>query len=388
MSVWGIVRDSGNIWLIGATLSLSVGSVGVAAQQVGGDSQAYAAQYAARAAIQFANPQDQGTAQEAAQARKESEQERAEEMQELYDSGREELDQDNFREAERQFTQLVQMKGPQTDAALYWKAYAQNREGKKEAAIATIGELKKSYPESRWKKDAEALEIEVRSSTGNKANPEAQNNEELKLLALQGLMNSDPDKAIPIVEGILNGNASPSVKSKALFVLAQNGSPQAEAVLGKTARGQGNPDLQRKALTYLATFGGENAGSILAEVYKSSSDPSVKRAVLRSYIISANKEQLAALAKSETNVELRKEAIRNLGVIGGTDDLQAIYAKETDTGIKEEILNAYFICGDANGLVAVARSEKNPELKKKAVEKLSLMGSKEANAYLMELLQK
>jgi hypothetical protein len=36
----------------------------------------------------------------------------------------------------------------------------------------------------------------------------------------------------------------------------------------------------------------------------------------------------------------------------------------------------------------VARTEKDPELRKKAVEKLSLMGSKEANEYLMELLQK
>jgi len=65
-----------------------------------------------------------------------------------------------------------------------------------------------------------------------------------------------------------------------------------------------------------------------------------------------------------------------------------MYAKETDRGVKEEILNAYFIGGDAKDLIAAARGEKDTELKKKAVEKLSLMGSKEANDYLMELLQK
>jgi hypothetical protein len=52
------------------------------------------------------------------------------------------------------------------------------------------------------------------------------------------------------------------------------------------------------------------------------------------------------------------------------------------------VLNAYFIGGNANGLIAVARSEKDPVLKREAVQKLSLMGSKEANDYLMELLQK
>jgi len=52
------------------------------------------------------------------------------------------------------------------------------------------------------------------------------------------------------------------------------------------------------------------------------------------------------------------------------------------------VLTAYFLGGNATGLVTIARAEKDPELKKKAVEKLSLMGSKEANDYLMEILQK
>jgi HEAT repeat protein len=381
MSMETSLVRAGRICITAAMLNLAMYSGAIAAPQNGGKGQASETLDENQDAKQQAERERQAEAREA-------EQERVERMQELYDQGREALDEDQFREAERSFSELVKLNGPQTDAALYWTAYAQNREGKKEAAIGTIAELKKRYPQSRWKKDGEALEIEVRSTTGSKANPEAQNDEDLKLLALQGLMNNNPDKAIPLVEGILNGTGSPRVKSKALFVLAQNGSPQAEQVLGKIARGQSNPDLQRKALSYLATFGGKGAGKILAEVYTSSNDPEVKRAVIRSYIISGDREQLAALAKNEPNPELRKEAIRNLGITGGQAELQSIYAKETDRGVKEEILNAYFIGGDAKGLIAVARTEKDPELKKKAVEKLSLMGSKEANEYLMELLQK
>jgi len=381
MSMGRIFVRAGMICFTAATLNFAMLSGVVGAPQSGGKGQA-------SETLDENQDEKQQAERERREQAREAEQERAERMQELYDEGREALDEDQFREAERSFTELVKLNGPQTDAALYWTAYAQNREGKKEAAITTIAELKKRYPQSRWKKDGEALEIEVRSTTGAKANPEAQNDEDLKLLALQGLMNSSPEKGIPLVEGILNGTGSPRVKSKALFVLAQNGSPQAEAVLGKIARGQNNPDLQRKALSYLAMFGGKQAGKILAEVYTSSSDPEVKRAVIRSYIISGDREQLAALAKGESNPELRKEAIRNLGVTGGQAELQPLYAKETDRGVKEEILNAYFIGGDAKGLIAVARAEKDPELKKKAVEKLSLMGSKEANEYLMELIQK
>jgi HEAT repeats len=381
MSLDRRIWRAGIVCFAAMLLILGSGSGALAAQQVAVPSQS------AESLDEDQNEKQQAERDRQEEAR-EAEKERAERMQELYDEGREALDEDEFRQAERSFTELVKLNGPQTDAALYWMAYAQNREGKKEAALGTIGELKKRYPQSRWKKDGEALEIEVRSATGAKSNPEAQNDEELKLLALQGLMNSSPDKAIPLVEGVLNGNGSPRVKSKALFVLAQNGSPQSEEVLGKIARGQNHPDLQRKAVSYLAMFGGKRSGKILAEVYTSSNDPEIKRAVIRSYIISGDREQLAALAKSEPNQELRKEAIRNLGVIGGQAELQPMYAKETDRGVKEEILNAYFIGGDTKGLIAVARAEKDPELKKKAVEKLALLGSKEANEYLMELLQK
>ncbi len=69
-------------------------------------------------------------------------------------------------------------------------------------------------------------------------------------------------------------------------------------------------------------------------------------------------------------------------------ELQGLYAKETDRGVKEEILNAYFIGGNASGLINIAKTEKDPELRKKAVEKLSLMSSREARDYLMEILQK
>jgi HEAT repeat protein len=381
------------------------------------------------------------------QEKNEAEQARAVHMQELYDEGREALDEGQYDQAERKFTELVSLNGPQTDAALYWKAYTENQQGRRETALATIAELKKKFPQSRWKKDGEALEIEVKQRSGTQVDPGTQSDQELKALALQGIMNSDPQRGIPMIEKYLDGSASPKEKSKALFVLAQSGSPQAQEVLGRIARGPGNPELQRKAVEYLGIFGGKRAGKTLAEVYASTNEPSVKRAIIRSYMVGGDREQLLALAKNEKDEDLKREAIRNLGLTGGRSELQqlyqgetsteakkeilqafflagdsqklgqvaleeknpelrraairnmglmggkepelqAIYVKETDRGVKEEVLNAYFLGGNASGLVAIAKSEKDPELKKKAVEKLSLMGSKEGNDYLMELLQK
>ena len=309
-------------------------------------------------------------------------------------------------------------------------------------------------------------------STGQKTNPEAESDQDLKILALRAVLQNDPTRAMPIVEKVLNGPASPKDKAKVLFLVAQTGSPQAMEVLAKIARGQSNPELQRKAVEYLGMFGGVRGGveggveggvpggvsgpkrssssrQLLAEVYASTTDASVKRAVLRSYMLSGDKENLFAAAKSEKDEALRREAIRQLGLVHGTsqleqlyqaenstdlrreilqafflagesgklvqaaqsekdpelrraairslglihsDDsakaLQTIYSRETDRGLKEEVLNAYFLQGNAAALVAIAKSEKDSELKKEAVQKLSLMHSKEATDYLMELLQK
>src|SRR5262249_46871804 len=209
------------------------------------------------------------------QEKREREQERLERLEELYDEGREALDEDRYDQAAHKFSELVSMNGPQTDAALYWKAYAENKQGKKDAALASIAELKRRFAQSRWKKDAEALEIETRQSTGQKPNPEGVADEDLKMLALQGVMNNDPARGAQILAQRLNGSASPKEKSKALFVLAQSGTPEAMEIVARVAQGQSNPELQRKAVEYLGIFGGGRSHKYLQDVYTSSGDEGV-----------------------------------------------------------------------------------------------------------------
>ena len=70
------------------------------------------------------------------------------------------------------------MKGTRADAALYWKAFSQNRLGQRAEALATIAELTKSYPNSRYLKQAQALEAEVRRDVGQPVRPEEQADED------------------------------------------------------------------------------------------------------------------------------------------------------------------------------------------------------------------
>src|SRR5947209_13482926 len=123
---------------------------------------------------------------------------------ELYSSAKDALDNGEFDDAIKQFDEVIKIHGRRADGAMYWKAYALNKAGNKAQALTMIGELRKSYPKSNWLRDAGALEQEIRGG----GNPENISDEELKLLAIQSLMNSDPDKAVPLLEKVMTGNSS------------------------------------------------------------------------------------------------------------------------------------------------------------------------------------
>jgi len=322
------------------------------------------------------------------QEKRDREQERLERLDELYSEGREALDEDRYDRAAEKFSELTTLNGAQTDAALYWKAYAENKLGKRDSALTTIADLKKRFPQSRWIKDAGALEIEVKQSTGHPPNPDNQSDEDLKLLALRGIMTGNPEKGVPMAEGILNGAGNPKLKSQALFLLAQNGSPQSREVLARIAKGQSNPDLQRKAVEYLGMFGGQESRQTLATIYASTSDVSVKRAIIRSYMIGGDKEHLFAAAKSEKDASLRADAIRQLGIMHAPEELRQLYAAETSPEVKKDILQAFFLSGDAKFLADAAQSEKDPEIRRTAIHNLGLVGSEEAKQALLAIYAK
>ena len=71
----------------------------------------------------------------------------------------------------------------------------QGRLGRRTEAQATLAELRKSHPQSRWLSEAKALEQELSQASGKPASPASADDEEIKLLALNSLMNSDSEQA-------------------------------------------------------------------------------------------------------------------------------------------------------------------------------------------------
>src|SRR5262249_44045216 len=121
----------------------------------------------------------------------------------LYSAANDALNNLNYDSAIAAFEQVVGMKGRRADGAHYWKAYALHKSHRQAEALAAIAQLRKEYPQSSYRKQADALEVEIRPE-----NPEAVSDDEMKLIAIDSLMQTEPEKALPILEKVFQGNSS------------------------------------------------------------------------------------------------------------------------------------------------------------------------------------
>jgi HEAT repeat protein len=269
---------------------------------------------------------------------------------------------------------------------MYWTAYAQNKMGNRSDALATLLQFQQAFPKSRWMEDAKQTEVEIRQASGQTVEPAHIVDDDVKMMALQGLMNSDPERAVPILEGIINNpKQSAKLKDKAIFVLSQSGGPHAIELLGKFARDNSNRDLQARAIRYLGIMGGETSRRLLAEVYTGSNDIDLKKSILRSFMVSGDREHLLSLAKGESNPQLRAEAVQQLGVSGAKNELAELYATETSIDVKKKILQAMFVGGSVDKLADIARTEKVVELRLTAIRNLGLTGGTRAAQTLLTI---
>ena len=303
----------------------------------------------------------------------------------LYERGQAAIERAQWEQAVERFSALVSTSFPRADAAQYWRAYALDKMNRQAEALTAVAELAKVFPTSRWLGEARALEIQVRQRAGQPVAPEDAANEDLKLLALQGLQHSDPDQAVPLLEKFLQGAQSPRLKERALFVLAQSRSARARQVVTEVARGNSNPDLQRKAVQYLGINASPANRQVLAEIYAAANDLNVKRQILRAYMTAGDRERVLAAATSEKAPELRGEAVRQLGMMGARDEVWQLYQKESVADVKQQMLQAIATSGDATRLIEVAGNEPNVELRRRAVQHLGMMGRQRTGAALLTI---
>ena len=284
-----------------------------------------------------------------------------------YNSGRDLVGRGQYDAAIVRLDRVIAAKGRNVDGALYWKAYAQFRLGKKDDAIATIGTLRKDHPQSRYLNDAKALEADVR-----KADPSTLDDDELKLLAINAMQHQDPERAVPLLEGVLNSSNTLRVKKQALYVLALSNHPRAQQILLNYAKGASNPDLQLEAIRYFtANRNNKPSAQNLMDIYQSTDDPSVKLAIISALRSSGNTALLSGIVTSANSpMMIRTSALNSLTGVLSPQDLWTLYEKESSKELKMQMVSAFGSMDAVDYLNRILKTEKDPEIRRRAIRSL------------------
>jgi HEAT repeat protein len=306
----------------------------------------------------------------------------------LYYDGSRAINEGRWSDAIALFNKVVQQHGQRAEGALYWRAYAENKEGQSARAISSCAELRHIAAKSEWLDECGALEIEIRGHSAQPVQPQAEQDEDLKLLALNAIMQQDEARAIPAIQQIINGNGSDKLKERALFVLSQSDSKQAQDLIGQIARGQSNPAVQVKAI-HMLSIRGKQSVELLGDIYRHSSNDAVKKAILQSYLVTGSPDKLVEAARNESDPQLVKTALQSLGAMGATTQLQTFYNETKSSEAKEHIINSLIAAGAKGAAVlgTIAATEQNPDLRRRAIRNLGISGGPDLAPKLVSIYQ-
>jgi hypothetical protein len=271
-----------------------------------------------------------------------------------YIQGTKAMNDQRWSDAVLSFDQVINAKSKKADAAFYWKAYSLNKLGEQRPAADTCLQLLKQFKTSSWNEDCRVLSLSIggaQNQSGDPADPDPQprpdprprpdsrlrldplprgfdargpgNNRdkdpdlEIKVLALNAVMRRDPAQGISLVRGILAGDQSESFKQHALFILAQNNSPDSQAMMRDIVLGKTDPNLQELAIRDCGVYQGKRLDDALAEAYGASSDVKIKRAVISAFFTSGDDTRLVDLARQEKDLQLKRTIVSQLALMQG-----------------------------------------------------------------------
>ena len=248
------------------------------------------------------------------------------------------------------------MKGTRADAALYWKAYSQNRLGQRAEALDDHRRADEELSEQPLRKQATRARSRGaarRRPAGTAAGLGRRGTEAdgAERAAEHGARRSDPDAR----EAARGHRLAAAQAARAVRAGAEQ-APRAREVLRNIAKGSSTPELQSQAIQYLGVHGGPESRAVLAEVYGATTDVDVKRRILRAFMVAGEKDRLLTAAQTEQNPELRAEAVRQLGAMGANEELWQMYQKEASVDVKRQIIRAMQVGGNIDRLIELAKS--------------------------------
>lgn len=355
----------------------------------------------------------------------------------LYRAAREALNRNDYRRAAELFRQIVQQHPSSAYApdAAYWQAFALYRNGGGDdlrAALQALELQRKDHPRAATRGDADALAVRIRGQLARQGDAEsavaiteaaeslrasaeqaramaeaarelptatkeaatagdgrrgladevcaASEESELRIAALNALLQMDGERALPILRQVLarRDPCSAPLRRKAVFLVSQKRNAGTEDVLLSVARTDPDAEVRRQAVFWLSQVPTERAVAALEDVLARSDDPALEERAL--FALSQHRSERASqilrrfAEQEDASKDLREKAIFWLGQQRSNENaefLRSLFGRLTSPELKERVLFSLSQMrgeGNERWLLDVALNEKEPvEVRKKAL---------------------
>jgi tetratricopeptide (TPR) repeat protein len=327
----------------------------------------------------------------------------------LFRLGRLAIGDNDYRRAARLFEQVV-TKYPKSDAApsaLYWRAWAlyhigldRHTKNDLDDALKSIDELQKTYANSTAATtDAAQLRAQIRSAQANLGDANAATDiateakglsqarsctgskvdEEMRLAALEGLLNMNADDAVPILKDVLKQRdpCRIELRKKAVWLISQKRSTDVVSTLLGVASTDPSTEVQKEAIFWLSQARSEQAAAALDSViFSTGTDEMRKEAIFALAQQKSDRARQAIRRAAESDrmsEELRGEAIFWLGQsnLADLEYFKTLFQKTTNIELRKKIVFAVSqtrLTGASAWLIDMARDKSvDIELRKDAI---------------------
>jgi HEAT repeat protein len=332
----------------------------------------------------------------------------------LYRRARELLNRRDYRTAASLFGQIPERypRSGYAPDAFYWQAFALYRIGgdrELRQGLEALGRQRDRFPQAATKGDAASLERRIQGELARRGDPEAaadiaraaetaagpagpvppvptvpsvppippeprgrhvhehdgcsDNDDDMKVAALNALQQMDEAKARPVLRKVLARRDTGSVclRRKAIFLVAQQKGPGTEDLLLESVRTDPDTDVRGQAVFWLSQVGTDKAVGALDSILRFSKDPEI--------------QDKAVFALSQQDNPRAQQALRSYAEREGIPEAtreKAIFW----LGQKQTAENASY-------LRALYGKLKSQDLKKKVLFSLSQMGGEENGRWLL-----
>jgi HEAT repeat protein len=291
----------------------------------------------------------------------------------LYRTARRAMADEEYRRAAQVFAELVD-RFPRSDYAgdaLYYRAYSLFQLGNQRDlrdAIDAIERQARDYSDASTREDAKTLRTRIESLQARHGDADAaqkvaakasqlgsrggcpNEDDDMRIAALQGLMQMDAESALPILQQVLakRGACTDDLRKHAVFIVSQKRGDEATLLLLDVARSDPTPEVRAEAIQWLGQSHSARAVAALDSIAMNATDDEILDKAIFALSQSRDERSDAALRRiasdDRKSAHARTQAIFWFGQTHRDAEdmrfLRELFSRSRDEEVQNSIIQA------------------------------------------------